>query len=57
MGTSIGMIEKHYSHLKVIEAIEQLRDENIRKLIANMHSITELYKSNKKSKKTKSRKK
>jgi integrase len=25
MGTSVGMIEKHYSHLRVKEAIEQLR--------------------------------
>lgn len=57
MGTSIGMIEKHYSHLKVTEAIEQLRGENTRKLISNTHSINELYQSNKKSKKTKKNKK
>lgn len=25
MGISVGMIEKHYSHLKVIQAKEQLR--------------------------------
>ena len=54
MGTSIGMIERHYSHLKVVEAIEQLRGENTRKLIASTHSVAELYKSNKKRKKTKS---
>ena len=53
MGTSIGMIEKHYSHLKVVEAIEQLRGENTRKLISNTHSVSELYKSSKKVKKTK----
>lgn len=57
MGTSIGMIEKHYSHLKVTEAIEQLRGENTRKLISNTHSVSELYKSSKKEKKTKSGKK
>ena len=57
MGTSIGMIEKHYSHLKVTEAIEQLRGENTRKLISNTHSVNELYQSNKKTKKAKSGKK
>lgn len=57
MGTSIGMIEKHYSHLKVTEAIEQLRGENTRKLISNTHSVSELYKSSKKEKKIKSGKK
>ncbi len=45
MGTSVGMIEKHYSHLKVIEAMEQLRGEETRKLIANTHTVSELYKS------------
>ena len=34
MGTSVGMIEKHYSHLKVVQAIEQLRGEETNKLIA-----------------------
>lgn len=34
MGTSVGMIEKHYSHLDVIKAIEQLRNYETRKLIA-----------------------
>lgn len=28
------MIEKHYSHLKVVQAIEQLRREETSKLIA-----------------------
>jgi integrase len=53
MGTSIGMIEKHYSHLKVREAFEQLKGENTRKLIDSTHSVSELYKSNKKEKKSK----
>jgi integrase len=34
MGTSVVMIEKHYSHLKVMQAIEQLRNYETRKLIA-----------------------
>lgn len=34
MGTSVGMIEKHYSHLKVVQAIEQLRGEETNRLIA-----------------------
>ena len=50
MGTSIGMIEKHYSHLKVTEAIEQLRGEQTRKLISNTQSVTEIYQSSKKTK-------
>jgi hypothetical protein len=33
MGTSVLMIERHYSHLQVIQAIEQLRGTNTRKLI------------------------
>ena len=33
MGTSVLMIEKHYSHLKVVQAIEQLRGEETSKLI------------------------
>jgi nitrate reductase alpha subunit len=28
MGTSVLMIERHYSHLQVIQAIEQLRGAN-----------------------------
>ena len=34
MGTSVLMIEKHYSHLKVVQAIDQLRREESRQLIA-----------------------
>ena len=33
MGTSVLMIEKHYSHLQVVQAIEQLRREETRQLI------------------------
>jgi integrase len=31
MGTSVGMIEKHYSHVRVLQAIEQLRGKETRK--------------------------
>ncbi len=34
MGTSVLMIEKHYSHLNVIQAIEQLRGEKTRGLLS-----------------------
>ncbi len=45
MGTSVLMIERHYSHLKVINAIEQLRGVETRKLIANTKTVDELYSS------------
>lgn len=57
MGTSIGMLEKHYSHLRVTEAIEQLRGEQTRRLISNTHSVSEMYKSSKKEKSGKKTKK
>jgi integrase len=34
MGTSVVMIERHYSHLKVAQAIDQLRGEASRRLLA-----------------------
>lgn len=46
MGTSVGMIEKHYSHLKVTEAVEQLAGEETRKRIANGYTVAEIYQSN-----------
>jgi hypothetical protein len=33
MGTSVGMIERHYSHLKVTQAIDQLRGTKTREMI------------------------
>jgi integrase len=33
MGTSVTMIEKHYSHLDAVKAVDQLRSEETRKLI------------------------
>lgn len=45
MGTSVLMIEKHYSHLKVVQAIDQLRREESRQLIAAGGVADEAYKS------------
>ena len=47
MGTSVLMIEKHYSHLKVIQAIDQLRGEESRQLIDAGGVIDEAYASTK----------
>lgn len=47
MGTSVLMIEKHYSHLKVIQAINQLRGRESRQLIEAGGVIDEMYKSKK----------
>jgi hypothetical protein len=43
MGTSVPMIEKHYSHLKVVQAIEQLRGEETRRLIEAGGVIDDAY--------------
>lgn len=51
MGTSVLMIEKHYSHLKVVQAIDQLRGEETRKLIDAGGVIDETYTSQRKLKK------
>jgi integrase len=56
MGTSVLMIEKHYSHLKVVQAIEQLRGEESRQLIDAGGVIDEAYKSKKTTKATKNMK-
>ena len=45
MGTSVLMIERHYSHLKVIQAIEQLTGTETRRKIAESRSVDELYRS------------
>ena len=47
MGTSVAMIEKHYSHLKVIQAIDQLRGEETRQLLNAGGVINEIYRSKK----------
>jgi hypothetical protein len=33
MGTSLGMLEKHYDHINTIKAASQLRDDESRQLI------------------------
>lgn len=45
MGTSVLMIERHYSHLKVVNAIDQLRGEETRRLIAQTATYDEIYRS------------
>lgn len=45
MGTSVLMIERHYSHLKVIQAVEQLSGAETRKRISSASTVDEIYKS------------
>ena len=41
MGTSVKMIEEHYSHLDAVKAIDQLRDEDSLSLLQdNSQSMT-----------------
>ena len=47
MGTSVLMIERHYSHLKVIQAINHLRGAETRQLIDAGGAIDEMYESKK----------
>lgn len=49
MGTSVLMIEKHYSHLKVIQAAEQLRGDATRKLLSERYEVGDVYQSKKRS--------
>jgi integrase len=53
MGTSIAMIEKHYSHLDAIKAINQLRGEESRQLIQADKSVGQKYAFKEKAKKKK----
>ena len=57
MGTSVGMIEQHYSHLDAVKAIEQLRGYETRRLIEAgsvlEHKFVPKVKAAKKSKKAK----
>jgi predicted nucleic acid-binding protein len=50
MGTSVLMIERHYSHLKVVQAIDQLRGEETRRLIDAGGVVDETYASKRKQK-------
>jgi len=57
MGTSIGMLEKHYSHLDAVKAVHQLRGEESRQLIeAYADHEDDLYKATLPSKAKKSAK-
>lgn len=47
MGTSVLMIEKHYSHLKVVQAISQLRGNESRQLIDAGGVVDVMYESRK----------
>ena len=51
MGTSVLMIERHYSHLKVVQAIDQLRGEETRRLIDAGGVVDDTYVSKRKKKK------
>ena len=43
MGTSVKMIEKHYSHLDAVKAIDQLRGEDSLSLLQDHSLINERY--------------
>jgi integrase len=43
MGTSIKMLEQHYSHLDAVKAIDQLRGEESRKLLEDSSRVDERY--------------
>lgn len=43
MGTSVGMIEQHYSHLDAVKAVHQLRGEQSRQLIEAVGAIDKRY--------------
>lgn len=47
MGTSVQMIEKHYSHLQVKEAKQQLRGEKVGALLRSLGNIDGAYKPKK----------
>jgi len=49
MGTSVLMIERHYSHLQVMQAIEQLRGAITRKLMEADSKAADNYPSKKRA--------
>jgi hypothetical protein len=51
MGARVLMIERHYSHLQVIQAIEQLRGATTRKLIEADSKAADNYPSKKRAQK------
>jgi integrase len=56
MGTSVLMIERHYSHLKVTQAAEQLSGAETRKRIAATSTVEDIYESTQVKKKAVSKK-
>ena len=52
MGTSVAMIEKHYSHLDAVKAVNQLRGEQSRQLIEAHGAIDDRYKWDEEKSKT-----
>jgi len=49
MGTSVGMIEQHYSHLDAVKAVNQLRGEQSRQLIEATGAIDKRFEWNDKN--------
>lgn len=52
MGTSVAMIEQHYSHLDAVKAVHQLRGEQSRQLIEAVGAIDKRYEWDKEKSKT-----
>jgi hypothetical protein len=44
MGTSVAMIEQHYSHLDAVKAVNQLRGEQSRQLMEAHGTIDDRFK-------------
>ena len=57
MGTSVSMIEKHYSHLDAVKAVNQLRGEQSRQLIEAQGAIDDRYQWDEEKSKTPIKKK
>ena len=57
MGTSVSMIEKHYSHLDAVKAVNQLRGEQSRQLIEAQGAIDDRYQWDEEKSKTPVKKK
>ena len=57
MGTSVLMIERHYSDLEPVKAIDQLRGEETRKLISAGTVVDEAYESKQKKKREEQKRK
>lgn len=56
MGTSVGMIEQHYSHLDAVKAVHQLRGEQSRQLMEASGAIDDRFKWDEEKSKTSKKK-